>query len=64
MLRERLPATEAKYMDREKLPQAWHENDAGYVVGMMTDDPKAMDEFNNILKTKPELFDQPKEKLK
>lgn len=37
---------------------------SGYVIGMMTDDPKTFDEFVNILKTKPESYNQLKEQLK
>ena len=37
---------------------------SGYVAGMMSDDPKAIDEFINIVKTKPELYNQLKEKFK
>lgn len=37
---------------------------SGYTIGMMSDDPKAIEEFVNVLKTKPELYNQLKEKLK
>lgn len=37
---------------------------SGYTIGMMTDDPQALDEFVGILKTKPELYNQLKEKLR
>jgi hypothetical protein len=37
---------------------------SGYTIGMMSDDPKAIDEFITILETKPELYSQLKERLK
>jgi len=36
---------------------------SGYTIGMMSDDPQALDEFINILKTKPGLYNELKEKL-
>jgi hypothetical protein len=36
---------------------------SGYVTGMMIDDPQTIDEFINALKTKPELYEQVKEKM-
>ncbi len=37
---------------------------SGYVVGMMTEDEKTIDEFISILKTNPGLYEKFKEKLK
>lgn len=37
---------------------------SGYVVGMMVDDERTIDEFINSLQTNPELYDKFKEKLK
>lgn len=37
---------------------------SGYVVGMMTEDERTIDEFVNALKTHPELYEKVKERLK
>lgn len=37
---------------------------SGYVVGMMIDDPQAIDEFIKALETKPDLYNKLKERLK
>lgn len=37
---------------------------SGYVTGMMLEDEKAIDEFIDSLKTKPELFEKVREKLR
>jgi uncharacterized membrane protein (DUF373 family) len=37
---------------------------SAYTIGMMSDDPKTIDEFIAILETKPELYNQLKDELK
>ncbi len=36
---------------------------AGYMTGMMVEDPQAIDEFISELKSKPELYEQVKLKI-